>query len=322
MKTLVTGGAGFIGHYLVKKLLEEGAEVRVLDDLSKGELVNLEGVMSNPRFEFVKGNLLDEKVMKNATKNVDIIFHLAAKIGGIVYFHKIPATLLRDNDKMTFSVFEAARENKTKIVYLSSSMVFERAKKFPSSEKYLEECPPPITSYGFSKLSGEYIARAYNQEFGIPFAIVRPFNAYGPGEAPGDYVGYSHVIPDLVKKISESKNEKIEILGNGSQTRCFTYAEDIASGISLVGKNAINEDFNIGTSEETRMDDLAHIIWRIMKKPGELRLDYRESYADDVLRRVPDCSKMKRVFGWKPRVSLEEGLTKTVSWLTKKMKIK
>lgn len=318
MKALVTGGAGFIGHYLVEELLKEGDYVKIIDDLSKGSLVNLKDVKDDKNLEFVRGNLLEKKVVKKVTKDVDIIFHLAAKIGGIGYFHKIPATLLRDNDQITYNIFESARENKTKVIYLSSSMVYERAKKFPSPEQHLDECPPPITSYGFSKLSGEYIARAYHDEFDVPFVIVRPFNAYGPGETPGDYVGYSHVIPDLVKKILETKNNRIEILGDGSQTRCFTYGKDIAEGISLVGKKTLNEDFNIGTSEETRMDELAKMIWRVMGKTGELILDYKESYKDDVLRRVPDCSKINSI-GWKPKISLEEGLTTTIEWIVKKI---
>lgn len=319
MKLLVTGGAGFIGHHLVKKLLEEGDKVRIIDDLSKGKAKNLEKFFSNENFEFLEGDLLNPKSLKDNFKDIDIIYHLAAKIGGIGYFHKIPASLLRDNERLNFNVLEAAKDKKIKVVYLSSSMVYERAEEFPSSEKYLEKCPAPITSYGFSKLAGEYAVKAYNQEFGVPYVIVRPFNAYGPGEFPGDYVGYSHVIPDLVAKILNSKDRTIELLGSGKQTRCFTYAGDLAAGISILGKKANSDSFNIGTSEETRIDDLTRKIWRLINKKGEPKFKHVGSYGDDVLRRVPDCSKIRKLCGWEPKTSLDKGLKITVDWLTKKI---
>src|SRR3989338_7592272 len=162
MKALITGGAGFIGHHLVRELLRKGNGVKVLDDLSKGGLKNLEEFALNPDFEFTEGDLIDKEIARKAAEDVEVIYHLAAKIGGIGYFHKIPASLLRDNLEMILNVFEAAKNKRIKVVYLSSSMVYEGAKEFPSSEESLKGCSLPSTSYGFSKLSGEYIARAYN----------------------------------------------------------------------------------------------------------------------------------------------------------------
>ncbi len=315
MNILVTGGAGFIGSRIVDELLKQGHFVKAIDNLSKGEAKNLIDFKENDKFEFVQGDLLDIGVMLKESADADMIYHLAAKIGGIGYFHKIPASLLKDNTQITLNVFEAAKERKIKVVYLSSSMVYEGATKFPVCEEHLAECALPTTAYGFSKLAGEYIAKAYHDEFGVPFVVVRPFNAYGPGELAEDYVGYSHVIPDFVKKMVQSKNNEIEILGDGEQTRCFTYVDDLAEGIVLLGMKASNEAFNIGSERETKISELAQMIWKIIGKSGDIKLKSVESYKDDVRRRVPNCGKIRERFGWEPKTPLEDGLKRSVEWL-------
>ncbi|MEM5806066.1 MAG: NAD-dependent epimerase/dehydratase family protein [Candidatus Aenigmatarchaeota archaeon] len=318
MQALVTGGAGFIGHKVVEKLLEKNYFVRVVDNLSKGEAKNLEKHFSNPNFEFVKTDLLNLEAAKQVMEGCDICFHLAAKIGGIGYFHKYPATILRDNNVLTLNIFEAARDSNTKIVYVSSSMVFERTNQFPTPETAVDTSPPPLTAYGFSKLVGEYIARAYNAEFGIQFVIGRPFNAYGPGEIPGDFVGYAHVIPDLVKKIL-SGQYPLQILGSGEQIRCYTYVDDIAEGLVLIGEKAKNDDFNIADPRPTSVKELTDILWKICGRKEELKFEHVEPFEFDVQKRIPDISKIQKKFGWKPKVSLEEGLKITVEWLRKKL---
>jgi len=237
---LVTGGAGFIGHRLVAKLLGLGARVTVVDDLSKGSRRNIERYINQIRF--LQADLLNSAAAKHAIKGHEVCFHLAAKIGGIGYFHKTPATSLRDNSTMNFNLWDAAVNIGMKMVCLSSSMVFERTNTFPTPESAVETSPPPMSGYGFSKLVAEYIARTYNEEFGVKYVIVRPFNAYGPGELPGEYVGYAHVIPDLIKKTVEGQYP-LEILGSGKQTRSYTYVDDVADGILHVTERIENEDF-------------------------------------------------------------------------------
>lgn len=309
---LVTGGLGFIGSHLVDELLKRGVEkVIIVDDLSKGSIEHLKKWQGkNVMFKRID---LTKELIVNEARESDIIFHLAAKIGGIKYFHKYPATILRDNLLMAINVFESARlANVDRVVCISSSMVFEKSQIFPLSEDLIEVIPPPMSSYGFSKLAGEYIARAYSEEYGVKYVIVRPFNVYGPGEMPGDEPGIAHVIPDLVKKVVEGQYP-LEIFGDGRQTRSFTYITDAIEGILLVAEKAVNDDYNLGSDEETRIIDLAKTIWELCGKKEEFRVKFLPSLKYDVRRRVPDITKVKKL-GWKPKVKLKEGLKLYIEW--------
>ncbi|MGA8905519.1 MAG: NAD-dependent epimerase/dehydratase family protein [Candidatus Bathyarchaeia archaeon] len=310
-KILVTGGAGFIGHRLVIKLVEQGARVTVIDDLSKGNKKNLAAIAQ--KVELRRDSLLDRNIAKGLLVDCDVCFHLAARIGGIGYFHKTPASSLRDNSRMNFNLWDAAIDSGCKMVCLSSSMVFERASEFPTPEKAVYSSAPPMTGYGFSKLVAEYIARTYSEEFDVKYLIVRPFNAYGPGEAPGDYVGYAHVIPDLIKK-TLSDQYPLEILGSGKQTRSYTYVDDVADAIIYVAERFENEDFNIGTGVETSVVDLAIKIWNLCVRKEPFEVKFIPGFKYDVLRRVPDVT---RIFekGWRPKYTLEEGLRLNIEWL-------
>lgn len=314
-RVLVTGGAGFIGHRLVSQLVDKGAKVTVVDDLSKGKLENLRNVVQN--VEFGNFNLLDTRVSKQLLKDRDVCFHLAAKIGGIGYFHKTPASSLRDNSIMNLNLWDAAVDASCMMVCLSSSMVFERTSVFPTSEAAVKTSPPPLTGYGFSKLVAEYIARTYFEEYGVKFLIVRPFNAYGPGEVPGDYVGYAHVIPDLIKK-TLSGQYPLELLGSGQQTRSYTYVDDIAAAIVYLAERFENDDFNIGTGVETSVVDLARRIWSVCGRPEPFEVKMITGFEYDVLRRVPNVSKIFAT-GWRPKFSLDEGLKLNVDWLKRKL---
>jgi nucleoside-diphosphate-sugar epimerase len=246
---------------------------------------------------------------------------MASKIGGIGYFHKYPATILSENNKIYSSTFEAAAKNKIKrMVFISSSMVFESTTQFPSKEPDVVKIPPPITGYGFSKLIGEYYCKTFKDEFGLDYTIVRPFNAYGINEYPGDFVGYSHVIPDLVKKVL-SDQYPLELLGDGNQTRCFTHVKDIAKGIVMAAESekAVNEDFNLGTEKETSMIDLAERIWVLCEMKQLFKVKYVPGFSYDIKKRVPDISKAKKAFGWEPKIRLEDGLREVVAWLKKEI---
>ncbi|HKM49738.1 MAG TPA: SDR family NAD(P)-dependent oxidoreductase [Candidatus Bathyarchaeia archaeon] len=311
-RVLVTGGAGFIGHRVVRKLVDQGANVTVVDNLSKGAMKNLEELTG--RIEFKNDDLLQTKVVKKSLQDTEICFHLAAKIGGIGYFHKTPAQSLRDNSMMNFNLWDAAIRTGTMMVCLSSSMVFERTNVFPTPESALQDSPPPVSGYGFSKLVAEYIARTYHEEFGVKYLIFRPFNAYGPGEMTGEYVGYAHVIPDLIKK-TLSGQYPLEILGSGEQTRNYTYVDDVAEAIMYVTERRENDDFNIGTGDEMSVRKLAMWIWRLCGRKEPFATKQTPGFEHDVQRRVPDVTKIRQL-GWKPKVAMAEGLATTIKWLT------
>jgi UDP-glucose 4-epimerase len=307
---LVTGGAGFIGSAVARNLLARGFEVRVVDNLSKGHSAS-----APMGAEYLEGDVADAVVARAAFAGVDLCFHLAAKIGGIGYFHRFPADILDDNNLMLSTVFRTATQERTKVVYVSSSMVFERAAEWPTPEDAIARHPPPFSAYGFSKLVGEWYCRAFHEQFGTRFAIARPFNAYGPGEYPEDEPGLAHVIPDLIKKILDG-TRPIPLFGDGSQTRSFTYVDDVADAIVTIGLEPAveGEDFNIGTGTETSIGQLVDMLWSACGEDGGAPIEHLEALPVDVPRRVPDVTKIRDRLGWTASVSLEEGIRRTVDW--------
>lgn len=315
IKVLITGGAGFIGSEVVYQLIKKGYKVRVADDLSKKEAKRPTEGFKN--FEFLRVDLTNKVAAERAMDGVDYCIHLAAKIGGIGYFHKYPATILSENNKMYSSIFEAAVEKKIKrIIYLSSSMVFESTDRFPSKEGDIGKIPPPVSSYGFSKLVGEWYCRSFFDEYGLKYTIIRPFNAYGINEAPGEEVGYAHVIPDLLKKILQGQYP-LELLGDGKQTRCFTHVSDIAKGIvlALESKNAVNEDFNIGSEKEISMLALAKLLWNKCKPEKPFQVKFVSGFKYDIKRRVPSAVKAKKILGWKQEKIFYKELPSIIEWV-------
>ncbi|HEX8965538.1 MAG TPA: NAD-dependent epimerase/dehydratase family protein [Patescibacteria group bacterium] len=314
-KIVVTGGCGFIGSEVVKQLLSKGYTVRVVDNLSKPESQVKKG------YEFINGDLTEKGVAEKAFKGMDVCINLAAKIGGIGYFHKYPATILSENNKIYSATFEAAvKNNLERMVYISSSMVFESATQFPSKEDDVTKIPPPISAYGFSKLIGEQYCTAFWDQYKLPYSICRPFNAYGINEYPGEEVGYAHVIPDLTKKIL-SGQYPLEILGNGQQVRCFTHVSDLADGIITVMENekAKNEDFNIANPKPIAMIDLAKMLWEVTGQTKPFKVTHVDGFKFDIQKRVPDTKKIEKLLGWKTKIPFEEGLKEVATWIAKNL---
>lgn len=313
VKFLVTGGAGFIGSEVVKQLVNKGYYVRIADNLSK----SFHKAEISKSVDFRKVDLTDYKKTDEVFREIDICINLAAKIGGIGYFHKYPATILSENNKIYSSTFEAAVKNKIeRMVYISSSMVFESTNKFPSEEKDLLEIPIPVTSYGFSKMVGEWYCKAFWEEYKLAFSICRPFNAYGINEHPGEEIGFAHVIPDLIKKILDGQYP-LEILGDGKQTRSFTHVSDIASGIISVSlsKAGKNEDFNIANSEEITILNLAKKLWILCGRKEPFKVKFIPGFKHDIKRRIPNVSKVKKLIKWQSKIRLDEGLKEVIQWL-------
>jgi nucleoside-diphosphate-sugar epimerase len=313
----ITGGAGFLGSHVVDHFVENGERVVVLDNLSEGHLDNLSGSIDRPNCELRETDLLDREAAFDALADADVVVHLAAKIGGIGYFHDVPANIISKNDAMNQAVFDAAVEHDLdRVVYASSSMVYERAEEFPVTEAQVRELPPPESAYGFQKLSGEYYCEAYADQYDLEYTVFRPFNAVGPREPPGEEAGQAHVIPDFVKKIRDERQDPVRLLGDGTQVRAFTNVRDIARGVHrcVFAEQAANTAYNLGSSDGIRMRDLAERIWELCDRTGEIEFEFGDAFEHDVQRRVPDSSKARAELDWKPRIGLEDSLREYIDW--------
>ncbi len=309
-RVLVTGGAGTIGAAVVRRLLSDPAwEVRVSDQRAAPQWMR-EGC------EVHTGDLRDLHEARAATRGCTHVIHLAAIVGGIANFHRLPYTLTEVNNALYNAIIRAALDEEVeRFVYVSSSMVFERATEFPTSEAHLPDCPTPQSAYGFSKLTGEVYCRAAHDEHGLPFTICRPFNAYGPGEVPDAEPGIAHAVPDLIKKVL-SAQRPLQIFGTGEHTRTLTHVDDIADGIvsAMGAAAALNEDFNISASEELTVAEIARVVWEACgEDPAQFELEHLPSFTVDVVRRWPSVEKAKRLLGWEARIGVQEGIAATVS---------
>ena len=238
------------------------------------------------------------------------MIHLAAIVGGIANFHKLPHTLLEVNTGLYNGVFRAALEQRVeRLVYVSSSMVFERATEFPTTEGHIVDTPIPRSAYGFSKLAGEVYCRALHDEHGLPYTICRPFNAYGPGEMPDDEPGIAHTVPDLIRKVLAGQRP-LQIFGSGEQTRTLTHVDDIADGIvtAMAHPAAVDEDFNISAREELTVAEIARIVWEACgQPPDQFELEHLPSFDVDVQRRWPSVEKARALLGWEAQIGRARG---------------
>jgi len=328
---LVTGSAGFIGGYVVKELLDRGHDVVGIDNYSKyGPITR--SYDDHPHYRFIQGDAQDVDLMARELMECDHFIAGAALIGGISYFHTYAYDLLAHNERITASSCDAAIKahqdgRLTKVTYLSSSMVFESADVWPSFEGQQYQIPPPISSYGFQKLSVEYFARAAFDQYGLPYTIIRPFNCVGTGErrALGDVeilsgnvsLAMSHVVPDLVQKVFKGQ-DPLHILGDGSQIRHYTYGGDLAEGIvtAMEHPDALNDDFNLSTAQSTTVLELAQTIWAQIKG-FDVPFQYVSDppFEHDVKRRVPSVDKAKKILGFEATTDLEKILQEVIPWI-------
>jgi UDP-glucose 4-epimerase len=311
-RVLVTGGAGTIGAAVVRRLVSDPAwEVRVSDQRPAPEWMA-------EQCEVHTGDLRDGADAREAVAGCSHVIHLAAIVGGIANFHKLPHTLLEVNTALYNGVFRAALEARVeRLVYVSSSMVFERATEYPTTEAHIAHTPIPHSAYGFSKLAGEVYCRALHDEHGVPYTICRPFNAYGPGEMPDAEPGIAHAVPDLIRKVLAGLRP-LPIFGSGEQTRTLTHVDDIADGVvTAMGHPAAeNADFNISARHEMTVAEIARVIWEACgEDPAAFELEHLPSFEVDVVRRWPSVKKARDLLGWEARIGVQEGVADTVEWL-------
>jgi nucleoside-diphosphate-sugar epimerase len=315
-RVLVTGGAGMIGAAVVRRLLRDpDYDVRVSDQRPAPRWMR-EGC------EVHTGDLRELAQARAATKGCSQVIHLAAIVGGIANFHKLPHTLTAVNSALYDAVIQAALDHDVeRFVYVSSSMVFERATEFPTTEEHVWDVAMPRSAYGFSKLAGEVWCHAAFAEHQLPFTICRPFNAYGPGEMPDDEPGIAHAVPDLIRK-ALSGQHPLQIFGSGEQTRTLTHVDDIADGVvSAMGAPAgLHEDFNISASEELTVAEIARIVWEVCgRDPDAFELEHLPTFPVDVPRRWPSVEKARRVLGWEAKIGVRDGVAQTADWLRERL---
>jgi len=334
LKILVTGSAGFIGGYLVEELLRAGHTVIGLDNYSKYGKIS-KSYDTHPDYHFTEGDAKDVELLKELIKGCDQVVALAAKIGGISYFHAWAYDLLSENERITAATFDAAIHEYTtgklsKINVISSSMVYENVVTFPTTEGLERTSPPPSSTYGFQKLACEYFAQGAKEQYGLPYTIIRPFNCVGIGEmrAKDDKdimsgnikLAMSHVVPDLAQKIIK-KQDPLHILGDGSQVRHYTYGGDLAKGIRLCIEHeaALNEDFNISTARSTTVLELAELIWKRIHPEKDFRYASDDPFLYDVQKRVPNVAKAEELLGYRAETSLEQTLDEVIPWIKKQV---
>jgi len=309
-RILCLGGAGFIGSYVVRELLDAGYSVTVIDNFSKYGYIEHD-FYGHPNFKL---EIKDVRTMYPMEfKGYDIVLCLAALIGGIRYFHKIPYRISRDNTELLAHAIDStlAAAPEALFVYFSSSMIYERMNR-PVTEADSLQQPVPITNYGMQKLFGEFMTRGAHQEFGLQYLIVRPFNAVGSGELPdiksdgSVEFGMSHVIPDFIYK-AIVKQTPFEIFGDGEQVRTFTHAKDIAEALrSLLDSGLWNDDFNICGKSTEKVSDLAQKVWAHVNHslpfPPVKSMPVPPA---DVRFRIGLNQKLKDAIGWDPKYGID-----------------
>jgi len=315
-RVLVTGGAGTIGAAVVRRLLRDPSyEVRVSDQRPAPQWMR-EGC------EVHVGDLRVRAQARAATEGCTHVIHLAAIVGGIANFHKLPHTLTAVNSALYDAVIQAALDcSVERFTYVSSSMVFERATQFPTTEEHVWEVAMPRSAYGFSKLAGEVWCRAAHDEHGLPYTICRPFNAYGPGEMPDDEPGIAHAVPDLIRKVLSGQHP-LQIFGSGEHTRTLTHVDDIADGVvvAMDSPAGLHGDFNISASQEMTVAEIARMIWEVCgRDPAQFELEHLPTFAVDVVRRWPSVEKARTVLGWEAKIGVRDGLGQTAQWLREEL---
>jgi nucleoside-diphosphate-sugar epimerase len=299
-------------QWVIPKLVDDGHEVIGVDNFFRY------GKSERERdYEFVEGDLTDENLVKDLLNDTEIVIQAAARIFGVRGFHKYPADILnRDVVLHQHIMWQAKEQLVRKVVYISSSMVYERCETVPSYEEEVDEQRVPYTDYGLSKLVGERLCRAFKQQYDIDYTIWRPFNIITPLEQAEEEQGIAHVFADFIQHLLVERKNPLPIFGDGEQVRCFTWIDDVASAIAtyLEDPRTSGEAFNLGNPHPTKIKELAQKIFDLGRKrgfdiPGErLEFDHMPIYGDDVRTRIPAIEKARSILGWEPTITLDEAL--------------
>ena len=314
-RVLVTGGTGFIGSHLTEQLVTSGARVTVIGRETEARVRFLDlkhSVVAYRRVDLMGPS----RKLKQLFSGKDMIFHLAARVAGIGYNSTHPATMLYDNLALTLTALEAARIGGVKrFQYVSSACVYPRHCTIPTpeTEGFSGDPEPTNFGYGWAKRMGEVLARTYGDEHGLEVSIVRPYNGYGPRDNFDPET--SHVIPALIKRVVGGE-DPVVVWGDGSSTRSFLYVEDFARGLlEACEKYPVADPVNIGSDEEISIKDLVKLIIEISGSKAGIRFD--RSKPNGQPRRNCDTRKAREKIGFVAKVSLREGLKRTIEWYKK-----
>ncbi|WP_018131676.1 NAD-dependent epimerase/dehydratase family protein [Effusibacillus pohliae] len=315
MKILVTGGAGFIGSHLVQRLLRIGHQVTTLDDCSTGRPEFLRDVMGHQRHTFVHDSVTNRQTLSKLMDNCDTVFHLAAVLG-VKNTVENPLKVMEGNIDGTRNVLELAYRKRVKVIFASTSEIYGKNQNLPFTEESDRVLGAPSIHrwcYATAKSLDEHLCFAYAKN-GLPVTIIRYFNTYGPRQTSSQYGG---VVARFVR--AALNNEPIEVYGDGTQSRCFTYIDDAVTGtVAALGPRANGLAFNIGSDQQTTVQELATLIHRLAGSTSPIvRVPYEAAYGpgyEDMKARIPDLSRSRSILGYTPRVGLETGLRRTIEW--------
>ena len=314
-KALITGGAGFIGSHLAESLLAQQHTVTIIDDLSTGQLDNIAHLLDRPDFHFVNETIRHESVMDRLVSECDLIYHLAAAVG-VELIIKDPVRTIETNLLGSEIVLRLARRYRRKVIVASTSEVYGKSEDLPfreDADRVMGSTLKSRWSYAESKAMDEFLALAYHKQFGLPIVICRFFNTVGPRQTST----YGMVIPRLVRQAVQDL--PLTVYGDGQQSRCFCNVKDTVRAVTALSQNpqAVGEIFNIGSSDEITILDLAHRIIERANSRSEIRLiPYDQAYEagfEDMRRRIPGIAKIKTAIGWQPSIPLDQTLDEVIA---------
>jgi UDP-glucose 4-epimerase len=315
MRFFITGGAGFIGSHLAECFIKDGHGVLALDDLSTGQMSNVEHLIGNPLFDYRIGSVRNEPLVAELVDRCDATVHLAAAVGVRLIVEK-PVHTIETNVHGTEVVLTAAARKQKPVLIASSSEVYGKSAKVPFMENDDLVMGPTMHSrwaYACSKALDEWLGLAYFREKGVPVVVARFFNTVGPRQTGR----YGMVLPNFAGQAV--RGEPITVFGNGEQSRCFAHVADVAEAVKRLIQNpkAYGQVFNIGSSREVTMNQLAELVRATAESNSPIKhLPYEAAYAEgfeDMMRRVPSVDKLEKYIGFKPSNSLERIVTDVVA---------
>lgn len=308
MRILVTGGAGFIGSHLCSRLLKEGHEVLCLDNFFTGRKKNIQALLANPGFELIRHDIIEPILIE-----VDRIYHLACPASPVHYQYN-PVKTIKTNIMGTINMLGLAKRVKARILFASTSEVYGDPAMHPQKEEYWGNVNPiGIRScYDEGKRAAETLTMDYHRQNGVDVRIIRIFNTYGPTMLPDD----GRVVSNFI--VQALNGEDLTVYGDGSQTRSFCYVDDLVEGmVRMMGTDDITGPVNLGNPEEYTIVDLARKI--ITMTGSKSQIAFRPLPADDPTQRRPDITLAGDVLGWKPKVSVDDGLKRTIAYFRKEL---